>query len=193
MCGLVSRLSILFHWAMCLFLCHQPSFICVFILKLLILFFSVVTVSKLCPSPHVPPRLLPSGKDYLYGETEVLSFAFLWICVTTVTYVPDPGLAPAPPSSRLGWGWHFHICSAGPPSVVCPSVVFLLFPSVPASAFLAYKKRKRGLDSHHKEQKFLAISPDHPPAVLLTPSACLLVKFLKGHSLPNSAILLKRI
>jgi len=77
--------------------------------------------------------------------------------------------------------------------MVCPSVVFLLFPSVPASAFPAYKKRKRGLDSQFKEQKFLAISPDHPPAVLLSPSACFLVKFLKGHSLPNSAILLKLI
>ena len=79
---------------MCLLLCHQPS---LFILKLLILFFSVVTVAKLCPSPHVPPRLLPSGKDFIFTEKlRFLRFASPWICVSTVTCVPDPALTPAP-------------------------------------------------------------------------------------------------
>ena len=186
MCGLVSRLSILFHWAMCLLLCHQPS---LFILKLLILFFSVVTVAKLCPSPHVPPRLLPSGKDFIFTEKLRFSGSLLlgfvspqWPVCLTLPWLP-------PPASWTGLTFPHLSCrvppgtpSSGPPrgpSLCCVSAL----PPGPASAFPACKKVKRGLDSPFKTQKFLPICPHHPPAVLLSP-ACFLVELLKVPACP---------
>lgn len=50
----------------------------------LILCFPLVTVSKLCPSPHVHLDCFPSWGDFI-EKIEAVTFAFLWLCVTAAT------------------------------------------------------------------------------------------------------------
>lgn len=154
--------------------------------------FSLVTVYKLCPSPHVYLDCFPSWGDFI-EKMETVTFAFLWLCVTAAACAcPHPcslsllcevvsfvmGKTHSSTSAVVPLLFPLGFCLTG------LSLFCFLFPPLLASAFAACKQYKMA-KSLLLKKIFLSRMPDHPPAALLSLSALFIVRLLKGHSLPT--------